>query len=506
MRSVIAIEQIEVQLDGVALDQADCRSLGSIYVRQRLSLPTQCELVFFDPAGSLAQAKGPRPGVELKISVIGHAHVLFEGQLTAVEYEYGPDYGRKIYLRAYDRLHRLRKRQNIRNFEQITLDQLVSQLVSEDGLDVQIGSLEYTWPWLIQHRHSDFELLCEAAQRSGGYFYLHAKMLGFFTLDGSGEPIKLSLGSTLLEAGVEINAEKACDVVDAAGWDPVWVGSSSAASKEPHRGRRIGVEIDPRKSGGSGTYHLLDESASSDDQAHALAQAELDRRVAASVVLRAVAQGDTRLNPGARVKVQGMTENLDGQYVLTDVTHTIDRERGYLSRIDTNPPPIRRVSRETIAALGVVTSVDDPEKKGRVRARMPTFQDVQTDWMRVVTPGGGNQKGLVMLPAVDDHVLILFTHADPAHGVVMGGLFQEQGAYDAGVDGEQVVRYSWKTSEDQIIFLDDAEGKLKMQNQDGSYLQMSPDNVELHAQRDLIIEAPGRKIKIRGAAIDFERA
>ena len=43
--------------------------------------------------------------------------------------------------------------------------------------------------------------------------------------------------------------------------------------------------------------------------------------------------------------------------------------------------------------------------------------------MEVLSVGAGSGKGLVACPDVDDQVLVLLLHGDPAQGIVLGGLY-----------------------------------------------------------------------------------
>jgi hypothetical protein len=54
--------------------------------------------------------------------------------------------------------------------------------------------------------------------------------------------------------------------------------------------------------------------------------------------------------------------------------------------------------------------------------------------------------------------------------------------------------------------MDDAKKSLRLENADGSYLEITPHKVSLHCRADLEIEAPGRSIRVRGKAIDFQEA
>jgi len=154
----------------------------------------------------------------------------------------------------------------------------------------------------------------------------------------------------------------------------------------------------------------------------------------------------------------------------------------------------------------VVTRVDDPDSLGRVKATLPTFSDVESEWMEVVSVGAGPEKGLIALPDAGDQVLVLLLHEDPGRGVVLGGLYGTAGPPDSGVEGGTVHRYTLVTRGGQRIRLDDEHGVLGLENRAGSYVELSPDHVRLHAAEGLTIEAPGQPVVIRGQSIDFQRA
>ena len=58
--------------------------------------------------------------------------------------------------------------------------------------------------------------------------------------------------------------------------------------------------------------------------------------------------------------------------------------------------------------VGVVTNLDDPESLGRVRVRLPNFDNQTTFWARVASPMAGSRRGMFFRPDVDDEVLICF--------------------------------------------------------------------------------------------------
>jgi hypothetical protein len=360
---------------------------------------------------------------------------------------------------------------------------------------------------VIQHRQSDLDLLIEIAERCGLSFAAHGASLHIFSLEGVGQPVPLSLGDSLFEARIEINSHHACRAVSVKGWDPWRAEAHSGQARRARTGRELGAGA-PNFPSDAGEYTRADLAVQDDRQAEAFAQAELDLCVAREVTFWGVAEGDARLRPGARVRIEGVADSLAGQYVLTSVNHTIDARRGFISEISTAPPAPRShpegASPGALATLGVVTKIDDPEKLGRVQVSLPAFGDVETDWMEALSAGGGAGKGLLMIPDVGDRVLVLCARGDPSQGVVLGGLFGPKGLPDDVFGGGGVRRFTMRSPGGQIIRLDDSDRSVRLENNAGSFVELLPDKVRLHAATDLEIEAPGRSVVIRGAKVDFQ--
>ena len=54
--------------------------------------------------------------------------------------------------------------------------------------------------------------------------------------------------------------------------------------------------------------------------------------------------------------------------------------------------------------------------------------------------------------------------------------------------------------------MDDTKKSLRLENADGSYLEITPKVLSLHSEAKIEIDAPGQTILIRGKAINFEEA
>lgn len=508
MRPLVPFPGVQVSVNGTGLDGMALAALASVRVARRLSLPAQCELGFALAGGAGAGfelARGLGVGCRLDVAVAGDRDLLFSGDLTAYEWVHGPDGSAELRVRAYDELHRLRKRQQVIGRTEITVVDLAEELAGHAGLRVDTTATGPRWPVLVQHRQSDLELLQEVAERAGLWFAVADGALRLFTLEGVDDTIGLALHDTLLAARFDATAEPACRSVSAHGWDPVAAGVLAGGAGDARVRRTVAADVAPGTVGAPGERVLVDHHGPNADHLDAAAQAELDRRVAREVTFTGTAEGDARLRPGRRVRVTGAAPDVEGTYVLTETTHTLDAS-GYLVQLSTVPPPSRPADGAAVATLGRVTSADDPEGLGRVRVLLPGYGGVETDWREVVTAGAGGGKGLVALPDVDDRVLLLLPHGDPAAAVVVGGLFGDRAPIEAAVAGGAVRRWSMRTPAGQRVLLDDEVGSVAVANADGSSVVLGTDRVTVHAATDLVVEAPGHTMTLRADRIEMVQA
>jgi len=502
--SLITLPRVTLRVNGAVLSADATRALGNVRVHQQLSLPTLCELTFLDPPGPLPTGDVLQPGLSLRVLAGDQPLPLFEGEITAVTYGYGPAQQRELRVRGYDLLHRLRKRRAPRVHVQTTVSDLAADLVANLGLKVQTAEPGPLHPRIIQHRRSDLQLLRDVAGEAGLYPVVRGDTLHLFTLTGDGEILSLRWGETLLEARIDLNSETAYPAALVAGWHPLRVEAHEA---EARRGR-VAVSSETARAAelARAQMHRVGALLTSDREAEAAARADIDRYRAYEAILWGAAEGDSRLRVGVGVALKGVAEAASGPHVLTAVTHAIDHEHGFLTEFSTQPPaPPPRPASQPNATLGLVTRVDDPQDLGRVRAALPAYEDAETDWMHVVMTAAGSDKGFIALPDVGDRVLALFPQGDPAQGVVLGGLYGMDGPPDSGVEDARVRRYTLLTADGQRIQLDDQTHTLRLQDRQGNRVELKPGRLLLHAAGDLTLEAPGHQVTIRGKSIDFQR-
>ena len=456
--------------------------LSSVRIQQRLSIPDLCELHYRYPQLPFDENL---VGTHLLLDVQsdGLLQTLFDGEINAVEYRYLPESagadagsGLEIVVRAYNLLHRLRKHQRVRSFENISFVQLAREFCKQHGIDkvrVWEDPPAAPWPLLIQHQQTDLEFLVEVAAQAGLYLTLSDGEFQAFSLVGRPEKeIELDR-QQLIESRLEINADNACDRVEVVGWSP-------SKAIVHHGSARMGR--------GGSSRQLVNETTPLEAHASSLAQAELDWRKSSELTLWAKVAGSTKLRPGTPVELDGVARPVAGRFILTEVDHTIT-EAGFFSEISSTPPePIKR-PRGDVATVGIVTASDDPEQLGRVRVKLPAYNDVQTDWIPQVLPSAGRNKGFVCLPDVGDLVLVLLARENPAQGVVLGGLYGEEQVPDRQLLGDNALsfdrgkHFTWTTAAGQRILLDEKGDLLRLENGAGAEIEMKGNEIILKAGR-----------------------
>jgi len=493
MRPVFTMPDIEVVLGGRSVSRADLDCLDRVRIVEKLSHPAQCEMAFTCADHGFPD-RYPCPGKSLlSLFIRGEIHPLFNGIVTAVEYRYDSEGVLKLLVRGYDALYFSGKKQRVRTHRDMTVPDMARDMTGESGLEIRALEQGPVWRQLVQYRETDLDFLARTAQRSGLYFTVNRSgTLDVIGPGGNGVRVLLTRGEDLFELSVESNDAPALASVYAGGWDP--------GLAEYHEGSTAG------ESGQGQERKLMDIAVRNSAEAEAVANAEQNRLKGHETWVRGVADGNSRLAPGVTVIIDNIHPRIQRDFVLAEVRHSLGPETGFLSEFSSLPPDFRPVDTGTGATFGRITDIGDPEHLGRVRASLPSFDNVETDWMNVVVPAAGNGKGAVLLPDVGDQVLILFLNNDPARGVVAGGVFGSSSRpEDWGIDEGSVKRFILVTPGGQKITLDDSRKGIRAENRDGSYVELYPGKVTVHAETDLLIEAPKKNITVLGDTIDFRK-
>lgn len=514
MSNVATVQALLIEVDDRDLTVEAGNALKEVRIRQHLSESTVCTLIFTEPEGGRNFIRNNRlmVGVRLQLSTSDRQAPIFSGTITGFEYRYGPAGQVVVTVSAADDLYALTKHQPVTAHIQVTVPELAETMLSGSGISVEADSNGPVWDHIVQHRVSDLAFLKDYAERSGLYFWLSDRTIRFCTLQPGTSTTTLEYGLSLLEVTLKNNARWHVDSVTAQGWNP-WQAQAQSGQA---------TQTADARSDFADARLLSNQAAQSDAQMVALASAELDQAATLEKSISGTAEGDFGLVPGTDVRIANIDDTLAGPYRLTAVEHRINAEQGFITSFETTPPtPVSR-SHDTMATMARVTQVEDPENLGRVKVLLPGYNDVESDWLEVVLPAAGANKGLLMLPDIDDTVLVLMLNGRPDQSLVIGGLYGQQGPPDQNIKNNAVHRYSLLTPGGQAIRMNDLDDTITIENSNGSRvelngnainletadghrLEMNEQCLRLFAQTDCHIEAPGHKLTLKADKIDFER-
>lgn len=128
-----------------------------------------------------------------------------------------------------------------------------------------------------------------------------------------------------------------------------------------------------------------------------------------------------------------------------------------------------------------VTRNDDPEGLARVKLNLPwRGAQFETDWVRIVTPMAGKDRGLTFIPEVGDEVLVAFDRDDIRYPYVLGALWsREDKPPEKNSSGKDDIRLL-KTRKGHIIKFDDgSRGLILIELNDGKKIAIDDDGIRI---------------------------
>ena len=425
----------KITLDGSSLSEQWQDALLEAKVELEVQAPGQATLRFSDPGYVLAKSGPVRLGAALVLGV-PQAGTLISAEVTAVGVEQRQGENPELVLTALDKSHRMARGSQVQTYLNVPYSAIVSQLASGYGMTASTDTTSATFEYVLQVS-SDLTFLSEMADRSGFNWWVEGTTL-YFKQPATGQSIELGLGDTLRSFSVQATGYTPGSA-QVYGWDRDKQQQLSATTSS----RTLSPSSDfadkvskPDGAFGSATLVSAAMSGQTQDEVEALSKALFDLAASTSVRATGLAEVTAGIKLGTSVKVTDAGP-LAGTYPVTRVEHTYRPGRGFLTRFwsggsgrATSEGTSRYPALQGPATyhpglvVGEVTSVNDPNQMGRVKVRFPGLdQSQESAWGRVLSLGGGNNRGAVVIPEVGDEVLVGFEHGDPRQPVILGGLY-----------------------------------------------------------------------------------
>jgi phage protein D len=527
------LSQFYFKIDGADAPVAMMRNLVDATVENGLHLPDVATVVFHDPNGQWVDNADLAPGKALTIDAkVGNdQHNLFDGEIVELESDFSPG-GRRVIVRAFDRLHRLARGRRVRSFNNVSDSDMINQIAGEVGLTPNVHATSVVYDYVLQDNITNLEFLRQRAALLGYLLYVRGKELHCEPLGTETGTLSLTYGEQLREFHPRLSTVDQIDTASVGGWDPKQRQPVVGKASQGNGATSVGYA----DQGGSFTKKAFNVSAAilvadrpirNQSVADMLAQASLDRRQGRFVEAEGTTAGAPGLVAGVSLQLTNLGTRFSGKYFVTNSTHTYSSESGYVTRFVVSgyqPASLFSVigsERDGLApprvglVVGIVTDNNDPDGMGRVKVKYPWLsQNDASDWARIVVPGGGPQRGMQFLPEVNDEVLVGFEQGDINYPYIIGGLWNGQDAPPK--KNSEIVASSGKVNQrvirsrtGHIVTLDDSDDAPSIQIVDNTgkntiKFDSKSNKLTVHFEGDMLFEAPNGDIAIKGKTINAE--
>lgn len=517
---------LKIEVDGQKIEDRVRSSVSEVIIDQSVHLPHMLVIRLQDPELTLLD-EGPFDLTKkVRISAGDDEDdytVLFEGEITALEPDFGEGMVLELLVRGYDHSHRMLRETKSRAFLNKKDSDLAAELAKEENLDTVIDTTATVYDHIYQHNQTDLALLTERAWRIGYECFVESNTLYFRKPPSGGASLTLRWGSDLLAFRPRMTLASQVSEVFVRGWDPEKqqpiVGQAKEGTlypdiKEGQNGAQWAEKFGSRK------LVIVDQPVVSQAEADTLAAARLDERSGAFILAEGEAYRRPNIKAGAMIELQLLGKRLSGTYLVTGATHIYNADgfrttfevrgarTGLLSdQLQGRPFRVRWPG----VVPAVVTNNHDPKNWGRVKVKFPWMsEDAESDWARMAGLGGGPEAGLYFVPDVDDEVLVAFEHGDFSRPYVLGGLWNGKHgvpptAAGAGQNERPLVRTWHSRTGHAITMHDDADNKLELITAGGHRLNLDDSNQKIAITSSggltVTLDDSGSKIVVESAQV-----
>lgn len=488
----------KILVDGTPMSNAEVVSLDSMDIEKTTGTPDLCELRFIHASDQMGTPNDDitanwAPGKALKVETkVGTEWVVvFDGEITSVDFVKEEGAPSQVVLLAYDKRHRLYRHEIVKVFKDQSFKDIVAALAGEVSVTHDLSGLPTTPLTQYLHEGTVGDLVDRLCAQFGLYAIgkdgeLVVKKGSELTEDGGTLRASVELREFRLRQTTSADHAK----VTVRGWDPkeqaAIIGSKERSTALPAGGVLAGPDSARAFSEGV-VVHTTHVAAQAEAEDRALGI--LTGNVDAGMQLDATAQYLPKLAPGKVVTVEGVPSRFEGKYRLTAVRHRYDLVEGtrsYVTCRGADDTTLTGLLTQAVTAASAASphtvshglrpaivknlrsasgegALADGTEAAEVKVEMPWLGDqIESGWLRVVTVGGGPDCGFFVMPEVGDEVLVSFHDGDIRTGYVIGGLYNGRNKPPRVADAvkdSNVLEKIWRSRTGHEIAFGDESGK-----------------------------------------------
>jgi phage protein D len=514
--SPLALPRVaSILVAGSALPEAAMFDLVEVRVEQAIRVASRAVLRFSDEQFELIDSSQFEVDKDVVVKFSNAAGVLtevFKGQITSISIEQSMAARHELVIEAFDKTHRLSHASKPKTYLKQSYAGVIRQIAQEVGLSATVDSSlnKVTHEYLIcTGTYAGF--LDQIALLTGTEWLIDGNMLRVRPRPAKSAAMTLKFGEDLVRFKARFTGSGRVKEVQVRSWDPAskqpivgttTVGASGVNGMNETSGSQA---LRTKAAGVAGVMINGNLAAHTTDEANSVAVALNERRSTTDLNAKGEVLGSPELKAGTYVSIQGVGTRMAGTYYLTAVDHIFGRGGDLVTRFTAGPIEntsiVDLLGDQTGAlgdwasngpVIGLVTNNKDPDGLHRVKVKFPTLsmQD-ESNWARIVTLGAGANRGLQMLPQVNDEVLVVFEHGDLRRPLILGNLWNGRDKPPApatsalvGSDGKVKEWGLTSNSGHTLAFRDGPDDfNVEVKHKDGgTKLLLDKEKVELHAK------------------------
>ena len=405
--------------------------------------------------------------------------VLIKGEITTLEPHFNSDGTAVLVVRGYDKTHRLHRGKKTKAYMMMPIGTIVQQVLATAGLMGTVMPVPGIRQYELQNNMTDMEFLRMLADRVGYNLYMNSLGVVQFKKSGipGGLPVLLTWPNDLQSFHPRVSSTTQVSQAIVTGWDPLTkmaVKGMSPVIPIPQGGAALAAEIASTKILSPMAQAVTTNGVVS-NMADAMLQATAQAGKTAIDFVQAegVAPGNPAINAGGIATILGVGLKYSGAYNITGATHVYD-ENGYLTtfRVEgSETKTVRQLVSDNGATngkvygvvVGVVMNNIDPLGQGRVKVTYPFLQvalPIVSDYIPVSTPMAGAMRGMMLIPEINDEVLVAFAQGDINSPYIIGSVWNSRDMppvpSQTAVLAGKVIKRVFKTTSGHTVTFDDS--------------------------------------------------
>jgi phage protein D len=320
--------EMNAQVAGITVD--DTVALPSMFLLELMSSARQSGL--FDLIDDPRFAPGK--SVDIKLGYANDLDSVIKGEITALEPDYKASRWPSLFVRGYDRRHRLQRATNTRTFLQQKDSDIAAKIAVQAGLTASTVDSGVTHEYVIQVNQTDLDFLQQRARLIQFEVLADDKKLIFRPVSNAeNEKLTITMGDHLFEFYPRLSSSLLCSDVNVRGWNvtekKAFDGKAQASDVVSKMGGlKVGPEI-AQSAFGNAVRNFSSQYVRTQAEAEQIARAYINNQSLSLIKGEGSCRGRTDLRAGTVIKIDSLGKRFSGKYYVTSASHRYNPQSGY---------------------------------------------------------------------------------------------------------------------------------------------------------------------------------